>query len=572
MRYDRGMRGMLVVCLVLAACGGKDTPVPPTPDAGLEGFQGTDVDCPGDPSCPSAGDGVLRVGAGKQAYTPQNFETYTDENGDREWQNDEPFTDLNGNGKFDGVWLFGGARAALSVNNDIEARALAFVQGDTTTVLLYIDSVGLIGGDLDIIRAHPALSGLDIDHIIIGTTHAHDTPDTLGLWGPTVTATGRQQFVLDALYDAAANAVKQAVQGARPASMVIASTKLLNDPTNPSSLTDDFNKDIRDPIIFDPTLTIARFVDAASPSTTIGTLVNWANHPEASHFSDTDGSEITAHYVHWLREGIENGVPAAASTYTGGTDLPGLGGITVFAQGALGGQIGSLRGTHVKLADGTPTTTLGHPFEQALGTNAAALALRALADTGESVTELPLAVKSAKYNARIDNTYFHVAFIIELLGPHELIGYNPDDPIEEGNLPWMPVRASFLQVGPLGLVTAPGELHPELWVGGYDGSWSHGYQMFDPAKPNLPKFDEAPAPPYMRDLVLAHTGVRYPVLAGCAEDYVGYIVPAYNYELDPQDPYLVEAEGDHYEEVYSLGPDVEQHVVHPILQLLMHRR
>jgi hypothetical protein len=66
--------------------------------------------------------------------------------------------------------------------------------------------------------------------------------------------------------------------------------------------------------------------------------------------------------------------------------------------------------------------------------------------------------------------------------------------------------------------------------------------------------------------------VRYPVLAGCAEDYVGYVVPKYNYALDPQDPYLVEAEGDHYEEVYSLGPDVEQHVVHPILQLLMHRR
>jgi hypothetical protein len=567
------LRGLpLVVVCGLAACGSKDAPpLPPGPDAGLEGFQGTDIDCPGDPSCVSPGDGVLHVGAAKQAYTPANFETYTDENGDHEWQNDEPFTDLDGNGKFDGVWLFGGGRAALSVNNDIEARALAFVQGDTTAVVLYIDSVGLIGGDIDLIRAHPLLAELDIDHIIIGTTHAHDTPDTLGLWGPTATSTGRQQFVLDKMYDAAAAVIKDAIETAKPSNLVIASTKLLNDPANPNSLTDDFNKDIRDPIIFDPTLTIARFVDAANPSSTIGTLVNWANHPEASHFSDTDSSQITAHYVHWLRDGIENGVPAAASSYTT-TDLPGIGGITVFAQGALGGQIGSLRGTHVKTADGTPTTTLGHAFEQALGTNAAALALQALTTSGESASELPLAVKSAKFNARIDNTYFHVAFIIELLGPHELIGYDPDEAIEEGNLPWMPLRASFLQVGPLGLVTAPGELHPELWVGGYDGSWSHGYQMFDASKPNLPKFDEAPAPPYMRDLVLAHPGVKYPILAGCAEDYVGYIVPAYNYALDPSDPFLVEAEGDHYEEVYSLGPDVEQHVVHPILQLLMHRR
>ncbi len=565
------MRGMLLAVCVAIGCGGKDAPPAPTPDAGLEGFQGTDIFCPGDPSCVSPGDGVLKVGVGKQAYTPQNFETYTDENDDHEWQNDEPFSDLNGNGKFDGVWLFGGARAAIRVETDIEARAMAFVQGDTTIVVCYIDSVGLILGDLDLIRQHPILAGVDVDHIIIGTTHAHDTPDTLGLWGPTATSTGRQQFVLDALYTAAATAIKDAIDSARPAHMTIASTKLLNDPANPNGLTDDFNKDIRDPVIFDPTLTIARFTEAGNPSVTIGTLVNWANHPEASHFSDTDGSQITAHYIHWLRDHVENGVLASETSYTT-TDLPGLGGTTLFVQGALGGQIGSLRGTHVKLADGTPTTTLGHEFEKALGTNAAALALKALASSGETVSDVPLSFKSAAFNARIDNTYFHVAFLIELLGPHPLVGYNPDDPIEEGNLPWLPIRSSYLQVGPLGLVTAPGELHPELWVGGYDGTWSWGYEMYDATKPNPPRFDEAPAPPYMRDLVLAHTGVKYPVLAGCAEDYIGYIVAAYDYQLDEQDPYLVEAEGDHYEEVYSLGPLVEQHAIHPILQLLMYRR
>ena len=75
----------------------------------------------------------------------------------------------------------------------------------------------------------------------------------------------------------------------------------------------------------------------------------------------------------------------------------------------------------------------------------------------------------------------------------------------------------------------------------------------------------------MRDLVLAHEGVRYPVLAGLAEGFVGYIIPAYNYALDADNPYIVEAEGDHYEEVYSLGPLVEQHAIHPILDLLRYR-
>ena len=75
----------------------------------------------------------------------------------------------------------------------------------------------------------------------------------------------------------------------------------------------------------------------------------------------------------------------------------------------------------------------------------------------------------------------------------------------------------------------------------------------------------------MRDLVLAHTGVRYPVVAGVAEDYIGYIVPAYNYVLDPNNPYITEADGDHYEEVYSLGPKVEEHAIHPILEMLKYR-
>ncbi len=565
------VRGALfTICCLLVACGGDDKPGGGA-DARLEGFDKPELVCPGGPGCASAGDGVLKVGVGKRIYTPQNFETYTDENMDRQYQSSEPYTDKNGNGKFDGVWLFGGGRAAQGVNTDVEARAMAFVEGDMTFVILYVDAIGLLSGDMDIIRKDPALAGLDIDHILIGATHAHDGPDTVGLWGPTATATGRQPFVLQSLYTASVAAIKDAVTTAQPAQLVIASTKLINDPANAMSKTDDFNKDIRDPVIFDPTLTIARFVKVAAPNETIGTLVNWADHPEVSHFDDSVEAKLTAHYPHWLRDHVENGVLTTESKYAL-QNLAGLGGVTIFVQGALGGQIGSIRGTHPPGPGGVPITMESSAMDEALGTNAAAKALTALQTTGESVSELPLSFKSATYAARIENTFFHVAFLISLLGPHPLIGYDPDQAIDEGNYPWLPLRATYVQVGPLGLVTAPGELHPELWVGGYDGKdWTWGWPLFDAAKPNPPKFDEAPKPPYMRDLVLAHPGVRFPVLAGLAEDYVGYIVASYNYALDPNDPYIVEAEGDHYEEVYSLGPLCEQHVVHPILELLRYR-
>ena len=565
------VRGTLIAVLISIAVGCSGGPAPVVPDARLEGFDQPDIVCPGDPSCATTGDGTLKVGAAKRAYTPVGFETYTDENMNDSWETDEPYTDLNGNGKFDGVWLFGGGRAAKSVKTDVEARAIAFVEGDITVVIVYIDAIGMLAGDMDIIRQHPTLAGLDIDHIVIGATHAHDAPDLVGLWGPTVTSTGREDFVLQKVYDETAAAIKEAVETAQPATMVIASTKLINDPTNPNSLTDDWDKDLRDPIIFDPTLTIARFVKVSDPNATIGTLVNWADHPEVAHFSDVDEAAVTAHYPHWLRDHVEQGVLTTESKYAT-ANLTGLGGVTVFVQGALGGQIGSLRGTHPPGPDGTPITVLSHAMDQAIGTNAAARALTALSQTGESVSVLPLSMKSAVYNARIDNTLFHVAFIVKLLGPHPLVGYNPDEAIDVGNEPWLPLRTTYIQIGPLGIITIPGELHPELWVGGYDGSWSWGWPMLDTTKVNAPNMATAPGPPYMRDLVLAHDGVKYPVAAGCAEDYIGYIVPAYNYALDPNDPYIVEAEGDHYEEVYSLGPLVEQHAVHPILQLLQFRR
>ncbi|MFT3697116.1 MAG: hypothetical protein QM831_28495 [Kofleriaceae bacterium] len=594
------MRLAWVALVVFGACGDnkKNGAVQDGggADAQLEGFQGPQLVCPGGSGCASTGDGVLKVGVSKRTWTPQNFETYTDENMDRQWQTTEPYTDLNGNGKFDAVWLFGGGRAAERVETDVEARAIAFVEGDVSVVVIYNDCIGMLQSDMDDIRNDPRVAALNIDHIIIGSTHAHDAPDIVGLWGPDAATTGRQKFVVDALKDADAQAIVEAYNGVVPATMTIASTKLLNDPNDPNSKTDFWNKDIRDPVIFDPTLTVARF-NKTSDGSIIGTLVNWADHPEVAHFDDSVSAAINAHYPHWIREGIENGVKHDDSKYAA-TDLPGIGGITVFMQGALGGQIGSIRGAPVP-GPGAPAYTAvvdeTNAKDKAIGTNVAAMALNILTNEGEDVTSLPLSMISAQWAARIDNTLFQVAFLVGVVAPHPLIGYDPNQPIDVGNTPWLPLRSTYLQIGPLGIVTAPGELHPELWVGGYDGSWSWGWPLLDHAgscsdthadcneqvacaptatcvpTPNLPDFSMAPKPPYMRDLVLAHTGVRYPVLAGLAEDYVGYIVPAYNYVLSTSYPYVDEADGDHYEEVYSLGPLVEQHAIHPILQMLQYK-
>ena len=140
-----------------------------------------------------------KVGVAKRAWTPQDFETYTDENNDREWQTTEPYTDLNGNGKFDGVWLFGGGRAALGVTTDVEARAMAFVAGrHDGRRSSYVDCVGMLVGDMDMIRSDPTLAGLDIDHIIDRRDARARRARHRSACGDRPSAsTGRQPFVLE---------------------------------------------------------------------------------------------------------------------------------------------------------------------------------------------------------------------------------------------------------------------------------------------------------------------------------------------------------------------------------------
>jgi hypothetical protein len=533
----------------------------------VPGFQGVQDFCPGSDHCAGAGDGKLYVGAAAVPFTPEITESWTDVDGDQEWQSSEPYDDANGNGQFDTYWLFGGGRAANGVESDIEARALALRHNDTIVAIVYLDTIGMLLDDMEQIRQDPALASLGIDKIVIGTTHAHSTPDTIGISGQSPFETGYDPIYVASVRAAAAQAIAQAVNGARPARMTVAQTLILDVEGDAQSGTDTFAKDIRDPKIYDPTLTIARFTDEADDTSTIGTLVNWADHAEVALFgAGPDANRISANYPHWLRQTIEDGLP--------GEGLAGLGGVTVFVTGAIGGQIGTLRGTTPIRADGTPVTELGHEMDQVLGESVARRALTALDATGVAPAgELALSYRTTEYYARIDNTAFQTLFLIDVLAPHMMVGFDPGRPIGPDNVPLIPVRATYVQVGPLAFVTVPGEIHPELWVGVWpDGEWSWGNPVLDPAIVlNVPDLDSAPEPPFMRDLVLENDGVEFAFLAGCAEDYLGYIVPAYNYVLHPSNPYLEEAEGDHYEEVYSLGPDCEEHLIHPILELLRAR-
>ena len=48
---------------------------------------------------------------------------------------------------------------------------------------------------------------------------------------------------------------------------------------------------------------------------------------------------------------------------------------------------------------------------------------------------------------------------------------------------------------------------------------------------------------------------------------VGEIIARFNFVLAPSAQYLAEAEGDHYEETFSVSPDGEAHLQHPMMAL-----
>jgi hypothetical protein len=93
-------------------------------------------------------------------------------------------------------------------------------------------------------------------------------------------------------------------------------------------------------------------------------------------------------------------------------------------------------------------------------------------------------------------------------------------------------------------------------VGGYDGAFTPpGVDIIDPTNSNPPDLTAAPEAPYLRDIARAsRPGVEYVFALGLTNDFLGYLIPAFDYKLDPDSPYFAEAEGDHYEETNSIGP------------------
>jgi hypothetical protein len=434
---------------------------------------------------------------------------------------------------------FGHDRVATGVHDDLYVRCLTLGAGGRIVALCSVDVIGLFYDDVLKIREQAKVQAPEISHLIVASTHVHEGPDTLGVWGPTALETGIDENYLDWL-DAqiVATAVK-AARSMQPAGMELASDdhpllKLLQSVDRP-------------PLVKDPYLFVMR-LSSIGTGTTIAVLVNWSDHPETL---GRENSEITADYPHWLCRYVENH----------------LGGMAVFFNGSLGKL--STRGNQLALPDPeTGEIAQDHTWKKAelIGTMLGQLVEHAL-KSGEAPIVNSLLIRESILFVPLQNDHFRMAEATGVFSGRKPL-------YSDGKLDRSTVEKEVPGAGevrfPTGhdvqtevdyaqlrsgdrivaeIVTIPGEIYPELTNGGitrYPGA-DYADAAFEP-------------------ILRAHLKSRYQFILGLGNDELGYLIP--KAEWDDRPPWLLNRPQRWYGEINSVGPDAAGIVLQGLVELI----
>jgi hypothetical protein len=383
---------------------------------------------------------------------------------------------------------FGHNRRATGVHDDLYTRCMAFRANGEPLVLCGVDSIGLFLDDVEKVRKQVP------GRAVIASTHVHQAPDTLGLWGPAAGQSGISEAYNQFVTGRTVEAARQAIKSLRPARVKLAK---VHDPE-----LDTFIHDRRPPVRHDSDLVLLWAEDLDGKP--IGTLVNWANHPETLGSSNT---LITSDYPAYLRTRLE--------------EL--LGGAAVFINGAVGGMQSPL-GAKLPQPENS-FQRAGHIGRRVAEIGAKAVKESAAAVIGEilfreSVVQIPVANQNFQLAAKAG--LFRGRKQMDANNRmRTLVGYarfsNEDKPVLE-------------------IALIPGEMYPELSVGGIER-----YSGAD--------FPDAPLEPAVKQRMSA----PYRMLFGLANDELGYIIP--KAEWDQTAPWLQDAGKRWYGEVNSTGPE-----------------
>lgn len=565
--------------------------------------------CPGDADCAASEDATFYAGAAVEDITPKVDHVVVRRDGgpdDRPHEFDEfeekcvaiatcnleAAADCDTADKTKCTWIagFGSGRPAAGVADPTSVRCAVVKQGNTAVALCSIDAVGWFYNEIERTREYMAETypDVEVDMLVVGATHVHETQDTLGQWGPNMGTSGTKPEFNKMIREKTAAAVAKAYAELKPVQIQFGSSLVdghiaVTDPAG--NKTASFVSDTRDPVVIDNELRTIRFVSSEDQST-VATLINFASHPE---FAGSRNQLSSADFVGVLRTSVEEGLTVKSKVddsilYEGA----GVGGVAIFFNGAVGGQVGPGEVVHTDF-DGDPVPG---GLERAYN-NGRLLSVYAHEALTTGVTEVETAAlgfRAREIFALVENTAYHFAINGGLFDREGEL-YSLDNAISRLNPPSLRTQIVVVDIGPAELVTVPAEIHAELVLGNKaDGTTAldapypftpapffvnndvgtnpncgaDGYSRCDDGPPDLGKFDRN------RVIDLARDGdSKFHWLLGLTQDELGYIVPEFDYKLHEDLPYFDEASpGNHYEETNSVGPSVQKHMTDPILELL----
>jgi len=405
------------------------------------------------------------------------------------------------------VWLAGFAhgRAATAIHDHLSAVAAVIDDGEHRVGIVALDAIGFFHDEVLAVRREVGAAAR-LDYTIVASTHNHSAPDLMGIWGPSDYRTGIDPAYRRQVVDASAAALRDAVAALTPAAV-----SFVEIPLEPAGLV----ADSRDPQVFDATLRLMHF---SSPGgATIGTIVNWADHVETPWSQNT---EVTADFPGYLRDALADGVSGP------GRQVPGLGGMHLYVNGAIGGLMTTNPDTAVlDPFNGQTYKVPSHDKGRAVGRRLADAILTALRSRTVAPEPQPrLAISAHTLELPIDNPLFRLANALGLFGRGQ------------PRLNHIRSEVAMVTFGGAAIACVPGELYPEIANGGIVRPPGADFAI-DPVEV-----------PSLRELMPG----RVKFLFGLANDEVGYIIP--RSEWDDAPPWLYGAAKRHYGEINSLGP------------------
>ncbi|MFO0936990.1 MAG: hypothetical protein U0798_10805, partial [Gemmataceae bacterium] len=402
---------------------------------------------------------------------------------------------------------FGENRRATGVHDPLMARATVLSDGTRKIALVCADVVGLFNPSVERVRAK--LAGFD--YILVSSTHNHEGPDTLGLWGPNPFTNGVDPAYLKKLEEGLAEAVRKADAALAPAVARIG-----------TAATADLIHDGRLPELKHDTMVVLSFADPKT-SRHLGLLVQWNNHPEDM---DSKNTEITADFP-----GVV--VAKLKAKY----HCP-----VTYLTGTVGGLMTSLH-VEVKSEAGVPLKQGTFERLERYGSLVTERAVKAI-ESSQLVTLTPFESRRRAILLPMDNMMFRLAWQAGTLS-REMFEWNgvasPKEFVQTKDIK-RPVASKtelgHLKLGELEVAVIPGEIYPELVLGGVQ----------DPVDPGA-DFPDAPIEPS----IYGQLKSKHKMIVGLGNDELGYFIP--KRQWDEKKPFCYGRNSAQYGEINSVGPE-----------------